>query len=752
MEQAVSQKDLVKGSNVEVKIAASMAFDGLKGGRYYLINTLPQFHLMMNEAEKQPVIALDSETDGLDWVKANACGIVLGWGPADNYYIPIAHKTGEKQLSASDVAPRLISLFANPDLITVFWNNKYDRHILAKLGIVIAGLKHEGVTLSYLLDENCSHELKDLSKRFIHKDADKFEVVLQQWRTDEVKRRKKEYTARKKARMAEISKIPERYAEADAIASEEHDRLVRETPLGKKPPTFTTCIKRVLREWAVVDIAHLLCAKQKKADVSYDYVPLEIMTPYACADTHYTFVLYKKFLDAVCADDDLRELYLKEMQLNEEIFRTESLGIKIDSDYLRDIRPDLVKEIDKCGEAIHAAVGYSFDVESPLQLVAALRSKGIKLTKLTKGGMKKKREDLPLTDKDYSTDNDVMEYLAVQHPFAQSVIDYRKAKKNLTTYCDGILEKLDYEDYLHSTFNPNVSTGRMSSSAPNVQNIGAKDLTIRRAFINQPGDGYIFVFMDYSQVELRLTAHESQDEALLACYPFEGEGKDVHSLTCAEVVIGINYDDYLCQQKDKTGHNDADVTCECPACTAKFKRLIAKRVNFGIIYGAQGPTIQKQVSTPKKQVTVEECDAYVANYLRRYKGVRNWIRDVQWEVKKYGYVQNAFGRYRRFPDIRQQSKWQLARTSRQAVNYIIQGGAADLFKTAVVRVGKLLQGRKTTIRNFVHDEIQFYWHRDELDLLTDVKQTMEDFDFTVPIVVDVAYSTTNWAAKKELSE
>lgn len=190
-------------------------------------------------------------------------------------------------------------------------------------------------------------------------------------------------------------------------------------------------------------------------------------------------------------------------------------------------------------------------------------------------------------------------------------------------------------------------------------------------------------------------------------------------------------------------------SCSCQSCLYDFYRNIAKRVNFGIIYGAGPEAIQRQVQTPSHPVSEEECSEYIRKYFQRYPGVQYWIKETQLFMKRHGFVQNTFGRYRRLP-TKGLEKWQVERACRQGVNFLIQGEAADLFKVAIARVDAILKGRKTRLINVVHDEIQFYWHKDELHLLPEVKAAMEDWNYKVPIVAEASWSATDWSTKKEL--
>ena len=716
---------------------------GVAGGRYYLVQTLPELELFLQHAQQQRVIAVDTETSGLNWVHSDACGIVVGWGAAHNFYLPIDHKTNEKQLAIDRIRPGLQKLFENPDTTKLFHNAKFDLHMLAKLDLHVGGQFHDVVTLSFLVNENGDHGLKDLAEAHIDKNAGHWERSVNQWRVNEAKRRRAAFSEMLKARAVELKEDPEAVARAQEVVD-------AKKAIGKRG-SIAVELKHIAKE----ELADHFLAKNKKAQVTYDYLPLDVMMPYACADTHYTFLLYKKYAYEVLQDPSLRELYKVEQYLTRVLFEVEHIGIKTDVPYLHNLEPELARQILELEKKVHSEVGYEFNLGSDQQLVAAFQKVGVQLTKLTKGSRKKRKEGDFETPAKYSVDAEVLESLATRHHFARTVLDYRSACKIKGTYVDGLLELRDPNDYIHTTFNQNVRTGRLSSKQPNLTNIPNRDNRIRRAFV-VPSEEFIYVSIDFSQIELRLTAHCSQDPRLLACYPFEGKGIDVHTLTTAEVVMDLPYDEVMRMKGDKSKHDKKNSQCVCDACTVKFSRTIAKRVNFGIVYGAAGETIQRQVSTPERPVSKETCDAYIDAYLNKYRGVKQWIKSNKQFLHRHGFVQNEFGRYRRFPEIKKKGldQWIKAGYERQATNFKIQGLAADLFKTAICRIHRLLKkhNARTRIINLVHDDVQFYWHRDEIGLLPEVKKEMEDFNFSVPIVAEVAYSKTDWSTKKELYE
>lgn len=733
-------------------------WDGVKGGKYYLVDTMPKFEEFMSLASVQPALAIDTETSGLDWVKSRACGIVVGWGAEHNFYLPIDHKhfdTGEPvedpQLLLEDVREPLNELFTNPKKVSIFWNAKFDLHALRVLGIEVGGVIHDGLISSFLLDENVDHSLKGMSKKFIDKKADCWEKLISLWRIDESKRRRHLLSLMIKEEVAEYKSDPRMVAAAYQIANKEFDIL----DLSGEPPAN---VKR--KKTSLINAAHKERAKaalrghyynnNKKDQISYDLIPIDDMVPYACADVHYTWILHKKFFHHLLEDSALTQLYINEMQLMRVLFEMEHGGIKIGRKYLEKIGPEMVAEVAKAEALVYDQVGYEFNISSTPQLIEAVTKAGIKLTKYTKTSQEK-LDKKQITEKDasYSVDSDVLETLAATHPFAKAVLDYRGILKLSNTYVDGILDKLDDQDFVHSSFRQNVSTGRMSSSAPNCQNIPTRDKRIKKAFIT-PDSDHVAFYIDYAQIELKITAHYSQDPLLLSCYPFDGVGRDVHSLTTAGVIMGMEYDEFLAMREDFSKHDKEDPLCVCNHCVADEMRRIGKTVNFAIIYGAGGASVQKQVSTPQKPVSVDACKRYVKNYMNTYQGVKRWIRLTETAVQRDLCVQNVFGRYRRFPDINHVDDMAKFRRLRQASNFLIQSTAADLFKYALVRVDKFLKGSGARVINVVHDDIQFYFPKNELHLLQGVLDIMEDFELTVPVTADVEFALDNWGNKKEL--
>ena len=647
---------------------------GVAGGRYTRVNTLPQWRELRDELMIRKIFAVDTETTAINWVVAKLVGISFSWGAEHSYYVPVGHTTSEKQLKLEDILDDLIAIFGRYDLTIVGHNIKYDLHILLNHGIEFKGIAHDTLILHKLLREEGSAELKDLAVKEIHPQANKWESAIEKWRT-------------KKGR----ERIP--------------------APLPGKPN------RKVML---------------KKANVHYGMVPIDMMVPYAASDTHYTWALFKKKLPLVAADPDLRQLYLMESRLLWVLLDMEHQGVLIDREYLREAGPDLDRQADELEEKIRKYFNDpELNVGSADQLVAALLAKGITWDKKTSSGKK------------LALDVEVLDRLATKYQVCEDIVACRKARKLRSTYVDGLASKLDDNNYLHCSYNQNVVTGRMSSSGPNLQNIPAKTDTIRKAFISP--EGFIMVFIDYSQVEVRMTAHYSQDPVLVSAYtvpPF----RDVHTNTMCEV-FDLDYDEAVDILVDENHPRHGELS---------LLRKVAKTTNFLVIYGGGAENLRAKISTPKKQYTKAQCKKFIDKYFSRLRVLQRWIGRTKREVRINHQVQNYFGRYRRLAILGEQlpdsKQWMKAQAERQAVNFLIQGTCADLFKIAMVRVADLLRERKAKSRLImtIHDEIVLYMHKSEIHLLDEIKAVMEDWDFTVPIVADISYAVNNWAEKKEL--
>src|SRR5216683_1791814 len=396
------------------------------------------------------------------------------------------------------------------------------------------------------------------------------------------------------------------------------------------------------------------------------------------------------------------------------LLRMEQAGVRIDSTVLNDMSNRLAVEIDNLAERIYmqagaamgAESGHRFNINSPKQLGDVLFNKML-LPKPMKYGK----------GKVVSTAQDVLEELAEQHPVPALVLEYRQLAKLKSTYLDSLPQLTDNQGRVHTTFNQvGTATGRLSSTNPNLQNIPVRTAVgreIRAAFIAAPGN--VLMSADYSQIELRLMAHFSQDPLLLDAYR---TGKDIHTLTASEV-FGVD-----------------------AATMDKETRARAKAVNFGIVYGISPFGLAAQLNIDQKT-----AKQYIETYFDRYKGVQRFIEETLETVRRDQAVRTHFGRVRPIPDIQSRNPNMRGFAERTAVNTPLQGTAADLIKLAMLKIDAEITRRKLKSRMTlqVHDELLFDVVPEEAEDLQElVKQEMEHVaEFSIPIVAEVGIGH-NW--------
>jgi DNA polymerase-1 len=396
------------------------------------------------------------------------------------------------------------------------------------------------------------------------------------------------------------------------------------------------------------------------------------------------------------------------------LLRMEQAGVRIDSSVLGTMSSRLAIEIDnlaeriytQAGAAMDADSGHRFNINSPKQLGDVLFNKML-LPKPMKYGK----------GKVVSTAQDVLEELAEQHQVPALVLEYRQLAKLKSTYLDSLPQLVDAQGRVHTTFNQvGTATGRLSSTNPNLQNIPIRTALgreIRAAFIPAPGN--VLMSADYSQIELRLMAHFSQDPLLLDAYR---TGKDIHTLTASEV-FGVD-----------------------AATMSKETRARAKAVNFGIVYGISPFGLAAQLNIDQKT-----AKQYIETYFDRYKGVQRFIEETLETVRRDQSVKTHFGRIRPIPDIRSRNPNMRGFAERTAINTPLQGTAADLIKLAMLKIDQLIRDRKlkSQMTLQVHDELLFDVVPEETEELRElVKREMEHVaEFSIPIVAGVGIGQ-NW--------
>jgi DNA polymerase-1 len=392
------------------------------------------------------------------------------------------------------------------------------------------------------------------------------------------------------------------------------------------------------------------------------------------------------------------------------LLHMEQAGCRIDTDLLRAQNTRLAVSMDDLAARIHALAGRTFNINSPKQLGEVLFNE-MNLPKPLKYGK----------GKVVSTAQDVLEELAEHHDAPRLVLEYRQLAKLRSNYTEQLPLLVDNDSRVHTTFNQvGTATGRLSSTNPNLQNIPVRTelgREIRAAFIAAPGN--IILSADYSQIELRLMAHFSQDPLLLNAYR---TNIDIHTLTASEV-FGVD-----------------------PATMSKETRNRAKAVNFGIVYGISPFGLAAQLGIDQK-----EARTYIETYFDRYKGVQTFITELLEQTRETGKVTTLFGRTRPIPDIQSRNPNMRGFAERTAVNTPLQGTAADMIKVAMLHIDKALTAGnyRTRMTLQVHDELLFDAPKEEAEEVAAlVKKEMESvIQLSIPIVAEVGQGP-NWRDAK----
>lgn len=439
---------------------------------------------------------------------------------------------------------------------------------------------------------------------------------------------------------------------------------------------------------------------------SFAEVPVEEATAYSAEDAVLALEL-KEVLFKMLTEAQLDRVYFDiEMPLIYVLSDMEEAGVKIDDDKLNDISKELSRELDSIQRRIYFLSGEEFNINSPKQLAKVLfHTLGFKPGKKTKTG--------------FSTEVGVLEELALTHELPHEMLKWRSLNKLKTTYVDVLPALINPKTgRIHTSFNQTAtSTGRLSSSEPNLQNIPIKGdwgKRIRETFI--PEKGNLLLSADYSQVELRILAHLSKDEVLLEA--FRG-GVDVHTKTASEI-FGVTTD-----------------------MVNPEMRRTAKTVNFGVIYGISPFGLSETLSISK-----EEAKKYIEKYFERHPGVKRYIETVLNDVKQKGYATTLSGRRRPIPELQSQNSNIRALGERLAINSPIQGTAADIIKIAMINIRRRLKEDHLNAKIIlqVHDELLLEVPESELEIVRDIlnAEMEEAMRLEVPLKVDIGYGK-NWA-------
>ena len=419
----------------------------------------------------------------------------------------------------------------------------------------------------------------------------------------------------------------------------------------------------------------------------------------------------KQKLEQELRQEKLWELFREiELPLISVLARMESAGVKLDTGIVRQISQELEAQLVHAEETIYSQVGHRFNINSPQQLSAVL-FKDLKLPSARK------------TRTGYSTSASVLEELKGTHPIIEYILEYRTLMKLKSTYIDVLPTLINSRTgRLHTKFNQAAtSTGRLSSSNPNLQNIPLKGdwgKKIRRAFIAEPP--CVLLAGDYSQIDLRVLAHLSQDKSLLTAFRND---QDIHATTAAEL-FGVPL--------DKITHD---------------MRRVAKVVNFGVIYGMSDYGLEQAT-----ELSRDEAARFITAYFQKYPGVQAYLERTKQQAREKGYVNTLLGRRRYIPEIKSSNRQVVEAAERMAINMPVQGTSADLIKLAMVNIQKVMdeQGLQSKMILQIHDELIFEVLPDELERMKILmKKTMsEAMQLSVPLKVALKVGN-NWGDLEE---
>lgn len=457
-----------------------------------------------------------------------------------------------------------------------------------------------------------------------------------------------------------------------------------------------------LRELGQTGISFEALVGTGRNKISIETVPIENLTQYACEDADFTWQLYEKLRLQLAAIPSMEQVFnTLEMPLVEVLASMEEFGVLIDTAQLQALSARWGQRLEAITQAIFAETGLRFNLGSPKQLGEVLYQK----------------LNLPVTQKtpkgEPSTNEAALQDLAALHPVPKMLLEHRHLTKLKNTYTDKLPLLIHPKTgRIHTQYQQAVvATGRLSSTEPNLQNIPYKTDTgkaIRKAFIAAPG--FKLISADYSQVELRIMAHLSQDTGLIQAFK---DGKDIHRATAAEVL----------------GLAEHAVTDD--------QRRRAKAINFGLIYGMSSFGLAKQLNISRK-----EANDYIALYFARYPGVLRYMETTRDLTHSQGYIETLLGRRLYLPQINSKNALERKAAERAAINAPMQGTAADIIKKAMIEFWQWLQTH-TEIEAYlimqVHDELVVEARADQVETVaTQLKQVMENaYELNVPLLVDL---------------
>jgi len=574
------------------------------------------------------LFAFDTETTGLDYMQAEVVGVSFAVEPGTAAYLPLAHDYpgAPDQLDRDTMLARLKPLLENPAQAKVGHHLKYDRNVLFNHGITLAGIRHDTMLESYVLESTASrHDMDSLALKYLGYRTTHYEEVA-----------------------------------------------------GKG-------------------------AKQ----ILFSQVALEDAAPYAAEDADITLRLHRTLWPQLEAEPGLRALYEEiEVPLVTVLSDIERNGVLIDTGQLLRQGHELAERLAQIERQAHDEAGGVFNLASPKQI------QGILFERLGLPVLEKTPKGQP------STAESVLQELALNYPLPALILEHRALAKLKSTYVDRLPERIDPDSgRVHTSYHQAVaSTGRLSSSDPNLQNIPVRSdegRRIRQAFVAP--EGCVLLAADYSQIELRIMAHLSGDPGLKAAFAAD---VDVHSATAAEV-FGVTLEQV-----------DSD------------QRRAAKAINFGLMYGMSPFGLARQLS-----VDQGTARSFIERYFARYPAVQAFMEQTRETARELGYVETLFGRRLYLPEITARNGQRRQAAERAAINAPMQGTAADIIKRAMITVHDWLRETALPARMImqVHDELVLEVDAGAVAAVRDgvIERMAGAADLDVPLVVDTGVGA-NW--------
>jgi DNA polymerase I len=610
-------------------------------GPYHLnahtIDTLETLQDLISKLEKAPCIAFDTETTGIDPMRAELVGISVAIEPGEGYYIPVGHRTGERQLPLETVLAALRPTFTDLKKEKVGQNLKYDYLMLAKNGLEVRPMTFDTMIAEWLIDP-ASHNLglKEMADVYLN------------------------------IQMTHIEEL---------IGKGKNQRSMADTPVSD-------------------------------------------VTPYASADAEVVLQLIPILQKRLEAHNASKLLHEMEMPLIPVLAQMEREGICLDTNFLHGMSTELNQRMIEIEKEIIQHVGFSFNLNSTQQLSKVL----FETLKLSPPDRKKKT-----TSGHFSTAADVLEDMRGQHEVIDLILEFRELSKLKSTYIDALPLQINPETgRVHTSYNQTGSiTGRLASSNPNLQNIPTRTEIghrVRNGFV--ASSGKVLLSVDYSQIELRIVAHMSGDQAMLNAFH---AGMDIHAATAAAIY----------------GQTVNQIT--------KEQRRHAKAINFGLIYGMSSFGLSRTTD-----LTLAEAENFVKAYFNQFPGVKKYLDNVRLQAAQQGFVETLLGRRRYFPNLQNQSNANIRnREEREAINAPVQGTAADILKLAMIHIQPALDkaGLKAHMLLQVHDELVLECPQEEIKATAKVVQSVMEnaYPISIPLLTEARWGI-KWGDLNPLTE